>query len=90
MKTENGESVRLEAGDKVVFHEEGTVSFHRQQGGRLHMGGANTYDKFFLGVTVTRNKNLCRDIADLIAKSHELSGTVDTEGLPNHYVFKFA
>ena len=90
MKTENGKSVKLEAGDIVIFHEEGTVSFHCKQGRRLHMGGANTYDKFFIGEFVTKNKELCRDVADLIAMSHELSGAVDIEGVEGHHTFRFA
>jgi hypothetical protein len=90
MKTENGRSVILKAGHIIIFHEEGTVSFHGQRGERLHIGGAHTYDKFYLGEVVTKNKNLCHNIADLIAKSHELSGTVNIEGFKGHYSFKFA
>ncbi|MDP6387966.1 MAG: hypothetical protein QGG63_01690, partial [Candidatus Pacebacteria bacterium] len=70
------------AGDRIVFHKEGTVSFCRQTDFlicrqtdflSISLCVSSDDDKFFIGNSITKNKKLCSQIADLIAVSNGLT-----------------
>lgn len=86
MKTENEEKMVLKADDRIIFHEEGTVSFVRCNTPLRF--GVFSDDKFYLSKTVMKNEVFIYKIADLIAISHGLSAVKEKSFIEGHLVFR--
>ncbi|MBV21984.1 MAG: hypothetical protein CMI57_00590 [Parcubacteria group bacterium] len=88
METKDIRSTILEVGDRIIFHEEGTVSFHNQHGKTIRLGFFQS-DKYFFDQVTTRSESLCTRIAELIARSHGFKSATIVEGRPGHLTFEF-